>query len=56
MNKIKMKHNADGDSRFAKEDLSFEELQEANNSHIKDVLQVMLYFGQKLEEQGAKHD
>ena len=56
MNKVKMKPSANGDSRTANPGLSFEELQEANDNHINDVLRVLLYLGQALEEQGAKHD
>lgn len=55
-NKIKIKKNPNGDTRTAKEDVSFEEFQEANDSHRADVRSVMQALSTMIKERGILHD
>lgn len=48
--------NPNGDTRTAPKNINFEQFQEANNSHILDVTNVMLQISGKLKENGCKHD
>lgn len=56
MDKVYIKKNPNGDTRTAKKDVSFDEFHEANTSHRKDVLQVMLVLAEKLINKGHMHD
>lgn len=56
MEKIIIKKNPNGDTRTAKKDVSFEEFQEANDSHIADVYNVMRALAEKVKDAGGNHD
>ena len=48
--------NPNGDTRTAPKNISFEQFQEANDSHIADVGAVMAELGTMLGENGKEHD
>ena len=48
--------NPNGDTRTAPKDITFEQFQEANDSHIEDVKTVMCYMSIMIAEKGIKHD
>ena len=48
--------NPNGDTRTAPKGITFEQFQEANNSHIADVGNVMLKISDMLKDNGCKHD
>lgn len=54
--KITIKKNPNGDTRTAKENVSFEEFQEANDSHRTDVRRVMQALSTIIKERGILHD
>ena len=54
--KIIIHKNPNGDTRTAPKNITFEQLQEANTSHIADVGNVMMALSEKLKENGCKHD
>lgn len=54
--KIQIRKNPNGDTRTAPKDITFEQFQEANDSHKDDVRKVMRRFGVKLETRGVFHD
>ena len=54
--KVTIYKNPNGDTRTAPKNITFEQLQEANNSHIADVGNVMITLSEKLKENGCKHD
>ena len=54
--KITIKKNPNGDTRTAKENVSFEEFQEANDSHRADVRNVMDVLSTMLKQRGITHD
>lgn len=56
MNKVIIHKNPNGDTRTAPKNITFEQFQEANNSHIADVGNVMITLSEKLKENGCKHD
>ena len=47
--------NPNGDTRTAPKNITFEQFQEANNSHIVDVANVLIELSEKLKENGHKH-
>ena len=53
---ITIRKNPNGDTRTAPKDITFEQFQEANDSHIEDVEMVMTYLSILLAEKGIKHD
>lgn len=53
---IKIKKNPNGDTRSASPYTSFEQFQNANDSHISDVNKCMNYFADEIEERGENHD
>lgn len=54
--KIKIKRNPNGDTRTAPKNISFEQFQEANDSHKGDVRKVMESLSNELSLRGAFHD
>lgn len=54
--KIIIHKNPNGDTRTAPKNITFEQFQEANDSHIADVQTVMDELGTMLCEKGEKHD
>ena len=54
--KIVIHKNPNGDTRTAPKNVAFERFQEANNSHIVDVANVLIGPSEKLKENGHKHD
>lgn len=54
--KIVIHKNPNGDTRTAPKNVAFERFQEANNSHIVDVANVLIGLSEKLKENGHKHD
>lgn len=48
--------NQNGDTRTAPKGVTFEQFQEANDSHIEDVKTTMCYLSILLAEKGLKHD
>lgn len=48
--------NPNGDTRTAPKGIAFKEFQEANNSHIADVANVMIELSEKIKEKGHRHD
>lgn len=54
--KIVIHKNPNGDTRTAPKNISFDQFQEANDSHIADVKLVMAYLSILLAEKGVKHD
>lgn len=54
--KVTIYKNPNGDTRTAPKSITFEQFQEANNSHIADVGNVMITLSEKLKENGCKHD
>lgn len=54
--KVTIYKNPNGDTRTAPKNITFEQFQEANNSHIADVGNVMMALSEKLKENGCKHD
>lgn len=54
--KIVIHKNPNGDTRTAPKDVTFEQFQEANNSHIVDVTNVLIGLSEKLKENGNRHD
>ena len=53
---IKVKRNGLGDSRTAGHMPTFQEFQEANDSHIQDVSNVMELFADMILNAGSQHD
>jgi len=56
MNKVKIKRNTNGDSRFAKSVPTFYDFIDANNLHIQDVRNMMLELSKEIKLAGEKHD
>lgn len=56
MDKIKIKHNPNGDTRTAPKNITMEQFHEANISHIKDVNAVMSVLSSMIFDQGKNHD
>ena len=56
MDKIEIIKNPYGDTRTADPNVTFEEFQDANDSHIADVYNVMKAIAEKIETAGANHD
>ena len=54
--KMIIKKNPNGDTRTAKKHVTFEEFQEANDMHIKDVRGVMNYLSSMIQNSGYYHD
>ena len=54
--KIELHKNPNGDTRTAPKDVTFEQFQKANDSHIIDVNLAMTNISVLLAMQGAKHD
>lgn len=54
--KIKIKRNPNGDARTAPKNISFEQFQEANNMHKRDVRRVMESLGNEIILKGNFHD
>ena len=54
--KIVIHKNPNGDTRTAPKNVTFEQFQEANNSHIVDVTNVLIGLSGKLKENGYRHD
>ena len=54
--KIIIHKNPNGDTRTAPKDITFEQFQGANNSHMRDVANVMWAIAGKLKDNGCKHD
>jgi len=48
--------NPNGDTRTAKKDVSFEEFQQSNDMHRRDVRKVMNEISQKIHLKGLNHD
>ena len=48
--------NPNGDTRTAPKDITFDQFQEANNSHRDDVNRVISVLSLMLSENGVKHD
>lgn len=53
---ITIHKNPNGDTRTAPKDITFDKFQEANNSHMADVTNVMMAIAEKLKDNGCKHD
>ena len=53
---ITIHKNPNGDTRTDPKDITFEQFQEANDSHIEDVKTVMCYMSIMIAEKGIKHD
>lgn len=53
---IKIYKNPNGDTRTAKKDVTFEEFQKANDSHIRDVSYVMNDIAYCIMARGGNHD
>lgn len=54
--KIELHRNPNGDTRTAPKDVTFEQFQEANDLHRKDVDSVMYRLSQFLNDAGEMHD
>lgn len=54
--KIKIKRNPNGDTRTAPKNISFEQFQEANDSHRYDVKRVMDSLAIQMQLKGRMHD
>ena len=54
--KVIIYKNPNGDTRTAPKGITFEQFQEANNSHIADVGKVMFKISDMLKDNGCKHD
>lgn len=54
--KVTIYKNPNGDTRTASKGITFKEFQEANNSHIADVANVMTALSVELENKGHRHD
>lgn len=54
--KVTIYRNPNGDTRTAPNGVTFKEFQEANNSHIADVANVMAALSGELENKGHRHD
>ena len=54
--KIEIYKNPNGDTRTAPKNITFEQLQEANDSHRDDVNKVISVLALMLSENGVKHD
>lgn len=53
---IHIKKNPNGDTRTAPKDVTYEQFQEANYMHMKDVEKVMWYLGHLVTRAGYAHD
>ena len=53
---IIIKKNPNGDTRTASKNISYEEFQEANNMHKRDVYEVMKYLSRLISVTGLAHD
>lgn len=53
---VMVERNPNGDTRTANADVTYEEFQKANRSHIKDVRNVMHELSKKLNIKGQYHD
>lgn len=53
---IHIRKNPNGDTRTAPKDVTYEQFQEANNMHMKDVEKVMWYLGRLVTRAGYAHD
>ena len=56
MKKIKIRRNPNGDTRTAPKNISYEEFQEANDMHKRDVYEVMKYLSRLISITGLAHD
>ena len=56
MEKIRIKRNPNGDTRTAPKDVSFEQFQQANDMHKRDVYEVMKYLSRLISTTGLSHD
>lgn len=56
MNKVKINHNSNGDTRTADHIPTYEEVCKANEMHIEDVEKVMSEIGWELLNRGHNHD
>ena len=54
--KIVIHRNPNGDTRTAPKGITYEQFQEANDSHIEDVKTTMCYLSTLFAEKGLKHD
>ena len=53
---IIIKKNPNGDTRTASKNISYEEFQEANDTHKRDVYEVMKYLSRLISVTGLSHD
>ena len=53
---IIIKKNPNGDTRTASKNISYEEFQEANDMHKRDVYEVMKYLSRLISVAGLSHD
>lgn len=53
---IIIKKNPNGDTRTASKNISYEEFQEANDMHKRDVYEVMKYLSRLISVTGLAHD
>ena len=53
---IKIYRDPNGDTRTASKDVTFEEFQEANDTHIRDVNAVMFELSKMIDDAGDRHD
>lgn len=53
---IIIKKNPNGDTRTASKNISYEEFQEANDMHKRDVYEVMKYLSRLISVTGLSHD
>lgn len=53
---IKIKRNTNGDTRVATKIPTYGELKRANESHIEDVNNVMLFMSEQIQLAGLNHD
>ena len=56
MNKVIIHKNPNGDTRTAPKNITFEQFQEASDSHRDDVNKVISVLSLMLSENGVKHD
>ena len=56
MGELVIRRNPNGDTRTAPKDVTFEEFQEANDMHIRDVSRVMDIFARIIQHRGESHD
>ena len=54
--KIVIYKNPNGDTRTAPKGITFKQFQEANNSHIVDVANVLIELSERLKKNGHRHD